>query len=291
MHEYLKAIGFGEIDDYKYVYDILDQVDDKCDRVEAVALDDQYEFCMVSREFAPGIGIAIYGTIDEEEEFIRQYYVPYLEGRGITSYADTFMERRKDKESFIGICEDSKVGINLMFDLQNVIEFMTHKAMRSQAFRSASVTFSGLAKEGTILIPLMKDEKQTRRQREESRNRMMLQSAAKAGDVAALESLALDDMEIYSNVSKRIASEDIFTIVDTYMMPFGIECDLYSILGEILELREEYNQATGKKLYIMKLDVNELQFDVCVPADGLMGEPAVSRRFKGNIWLQGRINF
>lgn len=291
MHEYLKAIGFGDIKDYSNIYDILDKVEEQCTCVETIQVDDEHEFCMIQKEFAPGIGISTFGTIDSMDNFERQYYSPYIEGSGITSYADTFMERRKDRESYIGICEDSKVGINLMFDLQNVIEFMTHKALKSKAFGSASVTMAALATEGTILIPLMKDEKQVKKQREESRNRMMLQSAAKTGDVAALESLAIEDMETYSKVSKRIAREDIFTIVDTYMMPFGIECDLYSILGEILELKEVYNAETGEKLYVMKLDVNELQFDVCVPAKGLMGEPAVSRRFKGNIWLQGTINF
>ncbi len=291
MHEYLKAIGFGDKKEYREVYDILEQVEATCDRLETVPLDEEYEFCMVRKDYAPGIGIATFGTLDEDDNFERQYYSPVFEGSGITSYADTFMERKKNSESYIGICEDTKVGINLMFDLQNVIEFMTHKALKSKAFYSASVTLAGLAKKGTILIPLQKDENQAKKQKEESRNRMMLQSAAKAGDVAALESLALDDMDIYSKVSKRIMSEDIFSIVDTYIMPNGIECDLYSILGEILELREVFNSVTGEKLYIMKLDVNELQFDVCVPASGLMGEPAVSRRFKGVIWLQGKINF
>ena len=51
------------------------------------------------------------------------------------------------------------------------------------------------------------------------------------------------------------------------------------------------NQETGEELYVMKLDVNELEFDVCVPVKGVFGEPAQGRRFKANMWLQGRINF
>ena len=96
---------------------------------------------------------------------------------------------------------------------------------------------------------------------------------------------------MYSKVSRRLANEDVFSIVDTYFMPYGVECDLYSIMGEILAVRERYNFATGVRLYQMKLNVNELQFDVCVPADSVMGEPEIGRRFKGTIWLQGYINF
>ena len=86
-------------------------------------------------------------------------------------------------------------------------------------------------------------------------------------------------------------TEDVFSIVDTYFMPYGVECDRYSILGEILELHTIENEETREELYVMKLDVNELQFDVCVPVKEVLGEPAVGRRFKANMWLQGRINF
>lgn len=54
----------------------------------------------------------------------------------------------------------------------------------------------------------------------------------------------------------------MLSIVDTYIMPYGVECDQYSILGEILEYRKVVNQITGVELYQMRLDVNELIFDV-----------------------------
>ena len=37
--------------------------------------------------------------------------------------------------------------------------------------------------------------------------------------------------------------------------------------------------------------VNDLNFQVCINKKDLMGEPAVGRRFKGSIWLQGYINY
>lgn len=74
-------------------------------------------------------------------------------------------------------------------------------------------------------------------------------------------------------------------------MPYGVECDIYSIMGEILAYRERENTMTKEKLYQMKLDVNALQFDICVPKSRLLGEPEIGRRFKGKIWLQGFINY
>ena len=153
------------------------------------------------------------------------------------------------------------------------------------------MTFAGLALSGMILFPVKKDERQIENEKEASQNRKRLLNAARSGDQTAIETLTLDDMDIYSKVSKRLVSEDIFSIVDTYFMPYGVECDLYSIMGEILAVRERENTLTKEKLYQMKLDVNELQFDICVPAKEVMGEPEIGRRFKGTIWLQGYINF
>ena len=85
--------------------------------------------------------------------------------------------------------------------------------------------------------------------REASDNRKMLLNAARSGDQTAIETLTLDDIDMYSQVSRRLANEDVFSIVDTYFMPYGIECDLYSIMGKILAVRRRKNTLTGTELY------------------------------------------
>ena len=119
----------------------------------------------------------------------------------------------------------------------------------------------------------------------------MLMSAAKEGNPDAIESLTLDDIDTYAAVSKRIRGEDIYSIVDTHFMPSGLECDQYAILGEILNIDTIENLLTGKELYVLTVETNELQFDVCVPVEKVIGEPAIGRRLKAQIWLQGHINF
>lgn len=157
--------------------------------------------------------------------------------------------------------------------------------------KSTSLTLSAMALSGSILLPIKKNDYQLQSQQEEARNRMMLLSAAKSGDEKAMETLTLEDMDTYSKVSKKLMTNDVYTIVDTYFMPYGAECDQYSILGEILKIRSCRNERTGTELYVFTMDVNELQFDVCVPKNSIFGVPEVGRRFKANIWLQGIINF
>ncbi len=291
MHQYLKAIGFGDLPDKRIINSILQWMEISFSEHKLIKVTQNMDFGMYRKEFGENIGLLVYGDVDETEEFERVYYMPYLLGRGVTSYADVFIQRRIDREAYVGVCEDSKVGISLIFTLQNTLEYMKERQLSNSSVKFRSVTLSGLANEGTILLPISKNEEQTKLQMEKSRNRMLLQSAAKTGDQMALESLTLDDFDTYSKVAKRLVNEDLFTIVETSLMPYGIECDRYSILGEIIDLKTIENELSGRKIYIMRLDVNELQFDVCVPVDSVMGEPEVGRRFKGNIWLQGRVNF
>ena len=98
-------------------------------------------------------------------------------------------------------------------------------------------------------------------------------------------------MDTYSSISRKIHNEDVFSIVDTYFMPYGVECDQYSVLGEIQNCRLVENNFTGEKVYQLTIDCNELIFDVCINEADVFGEPQAGRRFKGIIWLQGYINF
>lgn len=291
MHEFLKAIGFSDLTTKKELKEILSDIENDFSTEQRITLEENVDYCERKKEFGDNIGVTVCGEINEDGTFEREYYYPYFEGTGVTSYADVILEKRMEREMYAGVCEEMKVGVSLIFHLQNMAEYRREKRLGHIKKNSISVTLSALAEGGTILFPIQKDELQEQRSQEDARNRMMLMSAAKSGDQQAIESLTLDDIDIYSQVSKRLITEDVFSIVDTYFMPYGVECDRYSIMGTILDIKEIHNSYTNEELYIFTLDVNELVFDVCVPKKSVMGEPAIRRRFKGNIWLQGRINF
>ena len=287
----MNAIGFGNINNKRELKEILTQVKTSFTQHDLIAQDEEMDICEYQKEYGAGIGISMLGDRDIHEEFEKNYYYPFFLGTGITSHADVYIERRMDREAYAGICEDVKVGINLIFHLQNTVELLKEQQKAKSSVKYKSVTLSGLCNGGTILLPVLKDKEQEKRQKEEIHNRMMLVSAARTGDPAAIESLTMDDIDTYSKVSQRLISEDVFSSVDTYIMPYGIECDHYSIMGEILELQRITNEYSREEIYVMRLDVNELMFDICVPVKSVIGDPAVGRRFKGNMWLQGRINF
>jgi hypothetical protein len=72
-------------------------------------------------------------------------------------------------------------------------------------------------------------------------------------------------------------------------MPYGVESDQYAILGEIVELSQHQNKLSKELIYQMKVECNDIQFDICINEKDLMGQPEIGRRFKGNVWMQGNI--
>jgi len=287
----MRAIGFSEYTERKKLKELLTDVIMNADaRAYTINQEDVMlgEFC---KNFADNLGIAVCGEFDEDDKFIYEYYVPYLKGSGITTCEDVSVERHAAKDSYAGICDDVKVGISLIFYLQNMIPYVKAQATGQLPIRGTTLTMSGLSTSGSIMMPIMKDEEQKLRVKRDSANRSNLLAAARKGDEEAIETLTLEDMDMYSTISRKIQKEDIFSLVDTYFMPYGVECDQYSVLGEIVGMRQVKNQITGEEIYILTISCNELTFDVCINIIDLFGEPQVGRRFKGIIWLQGHINF
>ncbi len=293
MHKYLRAIGFSNFESRKELKQLLtDVVVDSTQRAYTTGADDVMlgEFC---KDFAENMGIAVCGAFDEEDDdkFLYDYYYPYLRGTGITTTEDVSVERHAAKESYAGVCDDIKVGVSLIFYLQNMIPYVKAQVQGRLPIKGTTLTLSALSISGNVMMPIQKNEVQKKRIQKESRNRTNLIAAARRGDEDAIETLTLEDMDMYTTISKKIMNEDVFSLVDTYCMPYGVECDQYSILGEITECKTVKNQITGEEVYQMSIYCNEITFDMCINKADLFGEPLVGRRFKGIIWLQGFINY
>ena len=291
MHKYMRAIGFSKLVDRREQQKLVtDIILNATQRAYTSNGEDTYlaEFC---EDFAENMGVAVCGEFDGDDKFTYDYFYPYLRGRGISSYEDVSVERHAEKESYAGVCDDIKVGVSLIFYLQNIIPYVKAQYMNELPIRGTSLTLSGLSLKGSILLPIIKNEKEVQRVKKASKNRNKLIAAARQGDEEAIESLTLEDMDTYTLISRKILTEDVFSLVDTYFMPYGVECDQYSVLGEIMEFTMTTNKLTGEQIYLMRLSCNDLQFDVCINAMDLYGEPQVGRRFKGIIWMQGYINY
>ena len=150
---------------------------------------------------------------------------------------------------------------------------------------------TGLAVQGKILLPVRKTPKQLEASRLAATKRGSLLEAAKHGDEDAIETLTIEDIDTYTMVSRRILHEDMYSIIETCFMPCGIECDQYSVIGNILDIEIKQNRITEEDVYCLGLDWNDVIFTVAINKKDLLGEPKVGRRFKGQIWMQGTLQF
>ena len=285
MHKFLRAIGFSDIT--KKDLDILiEEIKERLELMKVTTDSEGNEFGEFSREFAPNMGIIVRGSYLEDDSFEVEYYTPYFLGSQVTTQEPIDIEKHSEKESYAGVCDDPRIGVTLIFYLQNVADYLSERKAHSSDVNGGAL-LAGLSVDGKILLPEVK--KAVKAGRPNQKDRSQLISEARDGDEDAIESLTLEDMDTYSMLSKRVMNEDILTIVSSCFMPYGIESDQYSVLAEIVDLLEIENSLTSDTIYCMKLKCNDMVFDVCINKKDLMGEPEIGRRFKGNIWMQGTV--
>ncbi|MGN0363382.1 MAG: DUF3881 family protein [Bilifractor sp.] len=291
MHKFLRSIGFSklkELDDQdRLLQDVLVHYDFK----KSVVDEEGHLFAEISKEFAPDIGITVCGSYDEDNLFHMEYYFPFFWGSQVTSYEEIAVERHYANESFAAACDDMRVGTTLIFYVSNAGEYIDVQTSGRMQKAVTSVSLSALAESGTILFPVRKEQKALPADPKKLEERNSLFAAAQSGDEDAIESLTMEDYDAYSMLSNRVRNEDIYTIVDSYFMPYGMECDLYNIMGDITSCEKVRNHATGEVVYQLGVNCNDVPLDVCINEKGLTGEPEVGRRLKAIIWLQGRLNF
>lgn len=291
MHKFLRAVGFSQYTEKKQVQKLIRDIIIHADERSYTTVGKKTLVAEFDRNFAEDIGIAVCGEFDEDDTYSFDYYLPYLRSDLVSTAEDISIERHAAKESYAGICDDPKVGVSLIFYLQNMISYLKLQGESKIPAKGTSLNLSALSCQGTIMMPIQKTEWQKKKIAKDAVQRNRLIQAARGGDEEAMESLTLEDMDTYTSISRKIQKADIFSLVDTYFMPYGVECDQYSVLGEITDMKLVTNGLTGEKVHILTLCCNDLNLKVAINSIDLLGEPAVGRRFKGSVWLQGQVNF
>lgn len=291
MHSYMRAIGFSNINNRMELNQLLDNVTENATKIRTVDLNSKESFTEITMEFGDGMGITLRGELDETGKFHMEHYFPCVYGQNNSTQEEVGINKRVDSEAYTGMCDDFRLGVSLIFYLQNVIDYLEKKNQNMPMGTPFSITLSALSLEGRVLLPIDMDEVQVRNINAETKYRNNLIAEAKKGNQDAIDSLTIDDIDTYAMISRRAKKEDIYSIVDTSFIPFGSESDNYSIIATITESNLIVNALTKDEVYDMQLVCNDITFRMCINKQDLLGEPFIGRRFKGNIWMQGSIAF
>ena len=291
MHKYLSAIGFKHIESKAALNKLIDFTETSFQYEKTVKVKDQLEVSERIKHFTKDTGLIVIGSYDQDDNYEREHYIPFFLGKGEKKFDEIAIERHIARNSYAGACEYPGIGITIIYYLQNAVEYLSELKFHQFHSNTVSLTLSGLAAEGKVLLPIIKEEQSFLEREEKLKKHSNLIKEARAGDENAIESLTVQEMDTYSMISRRIETEDVLSIVSTYFMPCGLECDQYNILGEILKIDKRENSLSKEKIYILTVECNSLEFDICINEEDLVGVPEVGRRLKASIWLQGRLNF
>ena len=293
MHKYLRAVGFSEPMNSMDRLNLIDDIKTKSSyRQQAAGL--EYENSMLSEyrmDLAGGCGLMMTGSFEDENDLLAGQIEPYLLPESVTTMEEVFVEERIDNRSFAGICDDMRIGTTLIFRLLNPVEYLRFSSFEELPCPGTSVCLSALSVEGTVVLPLQKSAYDQEIILRRADRRRKLLEAARDGNEQAMQTITMEDMDTYGDLLNRVLEDDILTLVDSFFMPTGAECDIYYILGEILSCRRVRNLYTLDKIHILSIRCSGIDFTVAINDKDLYGQPEPGRRFKGVIWLQGTILF
>lgn len=289
MHRFLRSIGFSRLSDYDDEERLVQDVCAHSDFRSIAELENGYRFAEFTKMFGKNTGITACGIFDNEARFHLEYYFPCFWGESENRLESLAIDQHMRTFSFAAACDDMRIGTTIIFYLSNAADYLRMRPGSDLRDTETAARLSGLAESGAILLPVASEQKLPSEDPARQEQRTNLFRAAQNGDEEAIESLTIEDYNLYTSITRRAHHEDVYSIVDTYFIPYGMECDLYNVMGEIEEIRSCANTATKEKLIQMRIVTNDIPMDICINEKDLVGEPKEGRRFKGIIWLQGRV--
>ena len=223
MHNYLESVGFRRITSYREMDRLIRDTVLHYDRKNIFRNEVGRVYGEFSKDYGQDMGLTICGEFDDNGDFRPDYSFPFFNGATISMRQEVDFERHACEDSYAGACEDPRIGATIIFYLNNMGEYRKAVANNLLSLDSYPIKLSALAREGTILLPVYQAEKDRAKSADMREAQYKLITEARGGDEAAIEALTAQDMADYSVISKRIQNEDVFSIVDTCFLPYGIE--------------------------------------------------------------------
>lgn len=284
MHKYLRAIGFTDLTDaefHRFIWKEVIQDDNISSRVETGggAYDVEYRLRLNEK-----VGLsALVSFIDDIPNL--RYYYPYYNTYDYVMEGVCTIEGHIMTDTYSGVLEDMDTGLSLIFFLNNPMDYR-RRSVLGDTMDYSGVALSAFSNEGIVILPVVKNE--------DDLSQVGIDVTAELEDIfdsddEDVDILTAEDFSIYDMLSDRMETEDLYSVVAESLMPCGVECDQYSVIGDILDIEESSNVMSGEKLWFIHVSCNDAVFYICMRQADLTGEPLRGRRIKCRIWMQGNV--
>lgn len=289
MDLYLKAVGFSNYKNKDSIKSLIQEVVNNPTEKYISNFGTEKIKVEYSKLFSKGLGLLIRGEIDEAEELIVESLIPYKKGEHVTDTSEVEIIQLDDSENYYAYCEEFKTATPITFQLQNVIDFLDIE--KDESVFIEGVRLVALSTEGTIILPINKEEIDLMLEEEEDKWREDLIEQARKGDEEAIELLEIEALETSQIIQERLKKEDLLSILDGYLIPDVNKESVYSLLGNVEDVQLIKNDYTQEDVYILAVECMNSIIEICINKNDLVGIPTQGMRFKGTCWLQGHVEF
>lgn len=293
MNAEMNAVGFSSLKNKQSWDDLVTEVLSEPSRTFMRKYEDDQVLVEYYKEYGDRlyllVRVALGRIIEEEPGIFIEECEPFVEARYPLEVQDLEIEDTEDDLIFYVVCEDVRTGMQIVFWLQNVIEYLD--CMEDDAVDYSGINIVGIGSEGTIVLPIEKDEEDKEYENTEREYLRAMLQRAKDGDEEAIDILEKEEEQLDQHLMERLFKEDFLTVMDGYLLPATDIEATYAVLGTIKELEVRQNNMTKEKMYWMYLDVNGLLIEVIINMEDLVGRPSVGMRFMGTCRIQGTVEF
>lgn len=295
MNTAIKAIGFSDVKSKQSWDDLVADVLNQPSRTFMRKYEEDKVIMEYHKKYSEKVYVLVRVALGEKknEENKPKIYVeecePYVEAIHTLEIQDLDIEDTDDDFIFYVVCEDVGTGMQIVFWLQNVIEYLD--CMEEESVDYTGVNIVGIGSEGTIVLPIEKGEDDAEYENTEREYLRAMLQRAKAGDEEAIEILENEEEQLDEQLKERLRREDFLTVMDGYFLPATDIEATYAVLGTIKEIEMRQNSKTKEKMCWMYIDINGMQIEVIINMEDLVGQPSIGMRFMGTCWMQGTVEF
>ncbi len=286
MNSYLSAIGFSKIKSLHQLDQLHRDVMKNPDHRTVTGYSLSHSCVQLDKSYGSGIGLSLIGEMDSSGSFLAEHAFPCIAPGPYTFTDDVILEERVSVTGFSGVLDN--VNLSVIFYVQN-IAYVNGLMWNNRVPNKMRISLNGLSIEGSVLIPLNKSEQEREYDLDKRREEMNAIRDYRNGNDTIYDLLLLKDMDRKDAADRRLQTEDVLSIVDTSIIPYGTECDIFDLIGTIVAVNMTENSRTREQIYILDIECLYYIIRIAINKEKLMGEPIPGRRFRGITWLQGTV--
>ena len=127
MHSYLRAVGFSRITKRSSIRQIITDVVETYDEKTVIENYPDGMFAEFSKNYGCDCGITVCGQYDENNVFYPDYYFPFFSRNRHYNTGECCDRKTCRQRIFAGACDDLRIGVTLIFYLQNAAEYLQQR--------------------------------------------------------------------------------------------------------------------------------------------------------------------